>query len=241
MINEISIWEEIETKAQLHQEEAIIGPLLQQYIFPNDNLWDFLSHLLAEKAGVHFPDPILLLDQFSHCLAVNSVLQGSILKDLAAYRQKDYSISSWLEIIFFANGFQGLLLQRLAHHFYLSGQTIFAKSLQQCMVHLFGMDIHPNVPIGHGVVIDHGIGLVIGETSTIGNNCFLFHNVTLGSTLKEGGDRHPKIQDEVLIGAGAILLGNITVGKGAKIAAGSVVMKDIPDGATVVGNPGRVV
>lgn len=130
---------------------------------------------------------------------------------------------------------------RVAHNLWLENRKSLALSLQSRIADVFAVDIHPGARIGKGVLLDHATGLVIGETAVVGNNVSILHHVTLGGTGKAGGDRHPKLGDGVLIGAGATILGNVKIGEGAKIGAGSLVLIDVPPWTTAVGNPARLV
>ncbi len=145
------------------------------------------------------------------------------------------------EVILTYSGFHALVMYRFAHFMHIHGYKLFARIVSQLAKFLTGIEIHPGAKIGSGVFIDHGVGVVIGETAEIGNNVVLYQGVTLGGTGKDKGKRHPTIEDNVMISAGAKVLGPFTVGKNAKIGAGSIVLKEVPPNATVVGVPGRVV
>lgn len=129
----------------------------------------------------------------------------------------------------------------MAHKLWTQSRRAHALTLQSRISDVFAVDIHPAAKIGKGILFDHATGVVVGETAVIGNNVSILHHVTLGGTGKAGGDRHPKIGDGVLIGAGATILGNVKIGAGAKIGAGSVVLRDVPQRTTAVGNPARLV
>ena len=146
-----------------------------------------------------------------------------------------------LEVILTYSGFHALVMYRFAHFMYLHNYKLVARLVSQFAKFLTGIEIHPGAKIGSGVFIDHGEGVVIGETAEVGNNVVLYQGVTLGGTGKDRGKRHPTIEDGVMISAGAKILGPFTVGKNAKIGAGSIVLKPVPANATVVGVPGRVV
>ena len=155
-------------------------------------------------------------------------------------RERDPAIKSNLEIILYP-GFRAVLYYRLAHKLYLRKHFFIARWISQRTARKTGIEIHPGAVIGKGLFIDHGNGVVIGETAEIGDNVTMYHGVTLGGVGKEQGKRHPTIKNNVIIGTGAKILGSFTVGEGAKIGAGTVVLKEVPAGATVVGTQGRLV
>ena len=161
--------------------------------------------------------------------------------DVAAIRDRDPAATSDLEVMLLYSGFHAVTLHRAAHALHKSGHTLSARAISQGAKFLTGIEIHPGATIGKGLVIDHGSGVVIGETTIIGNNCTLYQGVTLGGTGKDTGKRHPTLGDNVMVGAGAKVLGNFTVGSGAKIAAGAVVLGPVPENATAVGIPAHVV
>ncbi len=155
--------------------------------------------------------------------------------------REDPAAKSALEILFCYPGFHAVLLHRLAHRMYSNGATTLARFVSQFGRSLTGIEIHPGARIGRRFFIDHGMGVVIGETTEIGDDVLLYQGVTLGGTGKEKGKRHPTIGNHVVIGTGAKVLGNIRIGDHVKIGAGSVVVHSVPDHSTVVGVPGRVV
>lgn len=162
-------------------------------------------------------------------------------KDLQAVFQRDPAARNILEVLLCYPGFHALLLHRIAHFLFSLGLVTLPRFISHVNRLLTGIEIHPGASFGSGVFIDHGMGVVIGETAEIGDNVTIYQGVTLGGTGKEKGKRHPTIKEGVVIGAGAKVLGAMEIGKGARIGAGSVVLKPVPDGATVVGVPGRVV
>lgn len=164
-----------------------------------------------------------------------------IRKDLAAVFKHDPAARSKAEVILTYSGFHALVLYRFAHFLYVHRYKLLARMVSQFAKFLTGIEIHPAAKIGYGVVIDHGEGVVIGETAEVGNNVLIYQGVTLGGTGKDKGKRHPTIEDGVMISAGAKVLGPFTVGKNAKVGAGSIVLKEVPPNATVVGVPGRIV
>ena len=165
----------------------------------------------------------------------------AIKTDLAIIKERDPAARDLLEILLCYPGFQALTLHRISHRLWRSGLPLLPRLLSQITRALTGIEIHPGAQIGHGVFIDHGMGVVIGETTEIGNRCLLYQGVTLGGTGKEHGKRHPTLAENVVVGAGAKVLGAIHVGANTRIGAGSVVVRDVEADSTVVGIPGRVV
>jgi serine O-acetyltransferase len=161
--------------------------------------------------------------------------------DLQMIRERDPAARSTLEILLCYPGLHALVLHRFSHRLWKLGLPVVPRLLSQLGRQLTGVEIHPGARIGHGVFIDHGMGVVIGETSVIGNRCLLYQGVTLGGTGKEHGKRHPTLRDNVVVGAGAKVLGAITVGENTRIGAGSVLLRDVSADSTVVGIPGRVI
>ncbi|MBQ7474724.1 MAG: serine O-acetyltransferase [Clostridia bacterium] len=164
-----------------------------------------------------------------------------VAADVNSICDRDPAARGPLEVVLLYSGFHALLLYRLAHAVDGAGAHMTARAISQFSKFLTGIEIHPAAKIGRGLFIDHGSGVVIGETSIIGDDCTLYQGVTLGGTGKETGKRHPTLGDRVMVGAGAKLLGAFTVGDDAKIAAGAVVLRDVPANCTAVGIPARVV
>ena len=165
----------------------------------------------------------------------------TLKKDLDAVMQRDPAVHSRAEVFFCYPGFKAIRRHRRAHRAYLKGRYFIARWISSRTKKKTGIDIHPGAQIGEGFFIDHGTGVVIGETTVIGKNVTLYQGVTLGGTGKDTGKRHPTLGDGVTVGAGAKVLGPISIGNHVKIGAGSIVLKDVPDQCTVVGNPGRIV
>ncbi len=164
------------------------------------------------------------------------------LKDtIRAYQARDPAARSALEVLLLYPGLKAVRSHRRAHWCYTHGLHFLARLISQASRRRTGIEIHPGATIGKRLVIDHGMGLVIGETAEIGDDCLIYHGVTLGGTGKDVGKRHPTIGNNVLIGTGAKVLGPITIGSGSRVAANSVVLKDIPENSTAVGIPARVV
>ena len=161
--------------------------------------------------------------------------------DIIAVFDRDPACQQFIQPLLYFKGFQALQCYRIGHWLWKNKRCEIAYHVQMRVSEMFGVDIHPNANLGRGILIDHAHAIVIGETSIVGDNVSMLHSVTLGGTGKEGGDRHPKVDHGVLLGAGAIVLGNITIGYCSRIAAGSVVIQEVPPCKTVAGVPGRVV
>lgn len=162
-------------------------------------------------------------------------------EDIAAVMARDPAAKGKLEILLCYPGIKALRSHRLANMLYRHGHTLLARIISQRCKRKTGIEIHPGATIGHRLFIDHGAGVVIGETAEIGDDVTLYQGVTLGGTGKEHGKRHPTLGNGVIVGAGAKVLGPITLGNNVKVGAGAIVLKPVPDGCTVVGNPGRIV
>ena len=170
-----------------------------------------------------------------------SAIRDEIATDIAAVRQRDPAARSDLEILLLYSGVHAILAYRVAHKLYLSKHYFAARAVSQWARHKTGIEIHPGATIGKGLFIDHGMGVVIGETTEIGDNCTLYQGVTLGGTGKDVGKRHPTLGNNVLVGAGAKVLGPFKIEDNSKIAANAVVLKEVPENSTAVGIPARVV
>ncbi len=164
-----------------------------------------------------------------------------ILADYRIIFERDPAARNWLEVLFCYPGFQALLFHRFAHWLFRLNLPFFPRLISHIARFLTGVEIHPGATIGQGIFIDHGMGVVIGETAIIGDYALIYQGVTLGGTGKESGKRHPTLGQNVVVGTGAKVLGNIEIGSNVRIGAGSVVLRDVPSNCTVVGIPGRVV
>ena len=163
-----------------------------------------------------------------------------IKDEIQVVRERDPAIKSNMEVFLYPS-FKAILHYRVAHKFYMKKHYFFARWISQRAVRKTGIEIHPGATIGKGLFIDHGSGVIIGETAELGNNVTLYQGVTLGGTGKESGKRHPTLEDNVMVSAGAKILGSFRIGENSKIGAGSVVLKEVPANCTVVGVPGRIV
>jgi serine O-acetyltransferase len=165
----------------------------------------------------------------------------SLKADFRIIFERDPAARNWLEVAFCYPGLQALILHRLAHGLWGMGLPFIPRFISHIARFLTGIEIHPGATIGKGVFIDHGMGVVIGETAIIGDYSLIYQGVTLGGTGKQSGKRHPTVGENVVVGAGAKVLGNILIGSNVRIGAGSVVLRDVPSDCTVVGVPGRIV
>lgn len=166
---------------------------------------------------------------------------NTLVADFRIIFERDPAARNWLEVLFCYPGLQALLFHRFAHRLYCLGLPLIPRIISHIARFLTGIEIHPGAQIGCGVFIDHGMGVVIGETAIVGDYALIYQGVTLGGTGKESGKRHPTLGQNVVVGAGAKVLGNIHVGDNVRIGAGSVVLRDVPSDCTVVGVPGRIV
>ncbi len=167
-------------------------------------------------------------------------ISNTVIEDYAIAFERDPAARNWLEVLLCYPGVQAILFYRVAHWLYKLDLPLVPRFLSHIARFLTGIEIHPGAQIGNRVFIDHGMGIVIGETAVIGDNCLLYQGVTLGGTGKEQGKRHPTLGSNVTVGARATILGNIKVGSNARVGAGAVVVKNVPVNTTVVGIPGRI-
>jgi serine O-acetyltransferase len=234
-------WLEFVADAQdlLDKEPLALG-FLNQSVFQHADLSDALSALLARLLADDRIQSDELKQLFKTILIEHSFLETTIA-DLKAVCERDPACESVVHPFLLYKGFHALQTYRMAHVLWQNDRKFLAGILQSAASRVFGVDIHPAAKMGAGIFIDHATGLVIGETAVVGNDVSILQNVTLGGTGKECGDRHPKIEDGVLLAAHAQLLGNIRVGKGAKIGAGAVVLKDVPAHTTYAGVPAKQV
>jgi serine O-acetyltransferase len=236
------IWTTVRDEAEaIVGNERALGGFIYATILSHDRLEDAVCHRLAQRLNHADVDAGLINQVFADVLKHKPELGRAFRADLAAVYDRDPACNRYIEPLLYFKGFHALVTQRFAHELWLQGRRDFAYYLQSQSSRIFAVDIHPAARIGIGIFMDHATGIVIGETAVVGDNVSLLHGVTLGGTGKESGDRHPKIGDNVLLAAGAKVLGNITVGHCSKVAAGSVVLNDVPPMKTVAGVPARIV
>src|SRR6201995_3426142 len=223
------------------QKEAALASLLAAVILNHRSLGAALSYQLARKLGDQELRAMSIREIAEEAYSSSPTLVEFAEADLRAVFERDPACKGYMQPFLFFKGFMALQTQRVAHWLWGEGRETLALYLQSRMSELFQVDIHPATRIGRGVFVDHGTGIVIGETAVIGDDVSMLQGVTLGGTGAERGDRHPKIGKGVLLGAGAKVLGNIVIGDYAKIASGSVVLKPVPAHCTAAGVPARLV
>ena len=236
------IWTALRAEAWSEEErEHYLSKYLTEVVLNSRRLEEALSRILMCKLTTECLSPELLRSSINQAFAECPTIGPAIRRDLQAVRDRDPTSRGFLMPFLFFKGFQALQAHRVAHWFWNQGRQLFAVHLQNRISEVFGVDIHPAARIGSGILLDHATSIVIGETAVVEDNVSILHEVTLGGTGKESGDRHPKVRHGVLIGAGAKVLGNIEIGAGAKIGAGSVVLDPVPPHCTVAGVPARIV
>lgn len=236
------IWETIVAEtAELAASEPMLASFLHATILNHARLEDALSFHLSRKIGGSTLVEMSVREVIAEAMAADPRIGEAVRADLVAVRERDPACQESSTPLLYFKGFHALQSYRIAHWLWVEGRRALALHFQSLIAEIFSVDIHPAARIGRGILIDHADGLVIGETAVVGDNVSLLHEVTLGGTGKESGDRHPKIRDGVLLGAGAKILGNVVVGQGAKVAACSVVLEDVAPHSTVAGIPARVV
>ncbi len=238
----LDLWAIIRTeiKDQIMLEPEL-GNFFSRRILQHDSLEAALSDLLAHKlASADFAHNALR-QIFDAALREDPFIMLAIERDLIATRQRDPAVKYYSSTLLYFKGFQALQAYRIGHWLWRHERNGMALYLQSQIAEVFCVDIHPAAVIGSGILVDHATGIVIGETCVLDNNISIMQGVTLGGTGKESGDRHPKVRHGVLIGTGAIVIGNVVIGEGAKIGAGSVVLNDVSPHTTVAGIPAVVV
>ena len=236
------IWSEIRREAEMAVErDPMLTSALYSAVLNHETLEDALACRIADKLENADLRSSMLRDTYRAAFEDQPELSEIIRTDLTAVYERDPACHRFLEPLMYFKGFHTLQAHRLAHWLLKSGRKDFALMIQSAISERFQVDINPAVSLGRGIFLDHATSVVIGETAVIGDNVSILQGVTLGGTGKEDEDRHPKIGDGVLIGAGAKVLGNIKIGECSRVASGSVVLKDVPPNTTVAGVPAKVV
>ncbi|WP_299353012.1 serine O-acetyltransferase [uncultured Shimia sp.] len=235
-------WQRITAEAEeAVREEPLMGGLVHACVLHHKTIERALSYRFAAKLASNEMSMVVLREIGDEAFAMDPELAVSARADLMAIFERDPASHRLLQPILYFKGYQAVQAYRIGNWLWRQGRKDLAYFIQMRTSEIFGIDIHPGAKIGKGIMIDHAHSIVIGETAVVGDNVSMLHSVTLGGTGKEEEDRHPKIGDGVLIGAGAKVLGNIKVGHCSRIAAGSVVLEEVPPCKTVAGVPARIV
>jgi len=236
------VWTRIRREAEaVVRQEPELSSFIYSSVLHHDRLEQVVVHRLAERLDHPDVSGELIRQAYADALEDVPTIGDAFRADIVATYDRDPATNRFIEPVLYFKGFHAVQTYRLAHWLWGKGRKDFAYYLQSRASAAFQCDIHPNARIGRGIFIDHATGVVVGETAAIDDDVSILHDVTLGGTGNESGDRHPKIGRGVMIGAGAKILGNIEVGHCARIAAGSVVVKPVPHNKTVAGVPARVI
>lgn len=236
------VWDRIRSEAEdIVCDAPLMGGLVHACVLHHATLDKALSYRVAAKLNSNEMSMVVLREITDQAYAEMPALVEAARADLMAVYERDPACHRLVHPLLYFKGYQAMQAYRISHWLWQKGQQDLAYFFQMRVSEIFGIDIHPAAKIGKGIMIDHAHSIVIGETAVVGDNVSMLHSVTLGGTGKEEEDRHPKIEDGVLIGAGAKVLGNIRVGHCSRIAAGSVVLQDVPPCTTVAGVPAKIV
>ncbi|MDT8856306.1 serine O-acetyltransferase [Paracoccaceae bacterium Fryx2] len=236
------VWERVCDEAvEAIRNEPLLGGLIHSSLLHHSSMDRALAYRFSLKLASGEMSEQILREIADEAYGSDAGLGQAARADLMAVFDRDPACHRYLQPMLFFKGYQAVEAYRVGHWLWTTGRTDLAYFVQMRVSEVFGVDIHPAAKVGRGIMIDHAHSIVIGETAVVGDNVSMLHSVTLGGTGKEDGDRHPKIGDGVMIGAGAKVLGNIHVGRCSRIAAGSVVLHDVPACSTVAGVPARVV
>jgi serine O-acetyltransferase len=240
-IDAAAMWADIKQNAlTIRSREPLLAPVLEESVINHGTYAEGLAHRLGRKLGNHATNKTVVIDAIGDVLCRETNILNAVVADTQAVRERDPACNDWLTPMLFFKGFQALTAYRVAHAYWEAGRHELAHYLQSLISETFAVDIHPAARIGKGILLDHATSFVAGETAVIDDNVSILHEVTLGGTGKERGDRHPKVRSCVLLGAGAKILGNVIIGEGARVGAGSVVLEDVPPHVTVAGVPAKI-
>lgn len=235
-------WRELQLHArEIVRREPALEPLLNETVLLCDSFAEGVTHRITRKLENHAASREVLYECFMNAFLHEPKILQQVAWDMRAVDERDPACLNVLIPLLFFKGLQSLVCYRVAHCLWNSDRREFALYLQSLTSETFGVDIHPAARIGCGILLDHATSFVAGETAVIEDNVSILHEVTLGGTGKERGDRHPKVRTGVLLGAGAKILGNVEIGRQAKVGAGSVVLMDVPEHASVAGVPARII
>lgn len=240
--SDAALWQQIKQEARiLTDSEPMLASFFYATLINHDNLSSALSYMLANKLSSPVMPAITLREIVQQAFIADPGIILAATRDIQAVCLRDPAVDKYSTPLLYLKGFHALQSYRIAHWLWTQDRKALAVFLQNQISLTFQVDIHPAARIGYGIMLDHATGIVIGETAVVENDVSILQSVTLGGTGKTCGDRHPKIREGVMIGAGAKVLGNIEVGCGAKIGAGSVVLQSVSSHTTVAGVPARIV
>jgi serine O-acetyltransferase len=235
-------WDELRGLAsEMLEREPALKTLLHETVIDRTGFAESLTHRLTRKLANHAASIEVLHQTFLEALMEDTQILGQIIQDMQAVCDRDPACPDALTPLLFFKGFQSLVCYRVAHFLWKQNRKEFALYLQSLISETFSVDIHPAAQLAGGILLDHATGFVAGETAVIEQDVSILHEVTLGGTGKDRGDRHPKVRSGVLLGAGAKILGNVEIGVGAKVGAGSMVLDDVPPHTSVAGVPAKVI
>jgi serine O-acetyltransferase len=236
------IWARIRSEAEaVVRQEPQLASFIYASLLEHDTLTGAVVHRISDRLDHPAMTSATILQAFLDALADSPEIGDAFRADIVATYDRDPATTRFIEPVLYFKGFHAMQTYRLAHWLWRKHRKDFAHYLQSRASEVFQTDIHPAAKIGRGIFLDHATGLVVGETAVIEDDVSLLHGVTIGGTGNEKGDRHPKIRKGVMIGAGAKVLGNIEIGHCARVAAGSVVIKPVPNNVTVAGVPAKVI
>ncbi|MDA8747781.1 serine O-acetyltransferase [Litoreibacter sp.] len=236
------VWQRISDEARSAiTDEPLLGGMIHGTVLHHKSLEHALAFRMSQKLASAEMSEQILREIADEAYASDKALGDAARADIVAVYERDPACHRFLQPLLYFKGFQAIQAYRVGHWLWKQGRKDLSYFFQMRVSEVFGIDVHPAAKIGRGIMIDHAHSIVIGETAVVGDNVSMLHSVTLGGTGKEDDDRHPKIEDGVLIGAGAKVLGNIVVGHCSRIAAGSVVLEKVPPMKTVAGVPAKIV
>ncbi|MCY4542534.1 MAG: serine O-acetyltransferase [Rhodobacteraceae bacterium] len=240
--NRDPVWSRVRLEAQtIIDKEPLLAGLVHSSLLHHASLEHVLAFRMSIKLASREMSEQLLREIADQAHEADPSLGNAAREDMVAVFDRDPACHNFCQPLLYFKGFQAVQSYRVGHWLWKTGRKDFAYFIQMRASEVFGVDIHPGAVIGKGLLIDHAHSIVIGETAVVGDNVSMLHSVTLGSTGKETGDRHPKVRGGVLLGAGAKVLGNIVIGHCSRVAAGSVVLRDVPACKTVAGIPAKIV
>ncbi|QHJ12161.1 Serine acetyltransferase [Paraglaciecola mesophila] len=235
-------WQTLRNEAQvMTDKEPLLATYVNECILKQEDFAGALSFILSNKLSDKVMSADALRTMLDQAYCEQPLLVEATVFDIQATFERDPAVKSYLTVLLYFKGFHAIQVHRFAHMLWLMGRHELALFIQSRSSEVLSVDIHPAAYIGQGVMFDHATGIVVGETAVIEDNVSIMQSVTLGGTGNEVGDRHPKVRHGVMIGAGAKILGNIEIGSGAKVGAGSVVLANVPSHVTVAGVPAKIV